>query len=99
MSKLNVGSICLTDILDQAKRQHSAFTKSPKNGKIYCNIKIWVNDIPDEYGNKISLQLNSSKEAKDTEGKFYIGNAKEIEQQYPQPLSQSDVNEISDLPF
>lgn len=106
MSKLNVGSICITDILEQAKRQHSAFVKSPKNGKIYCNVKIWVNDSPDEYGNKVSIQLNSSKEARDTEGKIYIGNAKEIEQQSPQPLSQSDASSISnigealeDLPF
>ena len=51
-------------------------------------------------------KLNTKKENIEKEGKIYIGNAKEIEQQSPQPLSQSDASSISnigealeDLPF
>lgn len=103
MAKLNVGSICVTDLLEQAKAKHSAFVKSEKNGKIYANIKVWVNDTPDQYGNHISLQLNSSKERKDIEEKVYIGNAKQVEMKEPQPIGDNDVKgiveEIDSLPF
>lgn len=102
MSQLFTGSICLSDLIDMAKRQHSSFNKSQGNQKIYANIKIWLNDEPDKFGNSIGLQLNSSKEMKDVEKTFYIGNAKKVESATPQPLSQSDIGGLdlpSDLPF
>jgi len=100
MAQLFTGSICLTDLIDMAKRQHSAYTKSQGNGKIYANIKIWLNDEPDKYNNIIGMQLNSSKEKKDSEPVFYIGNARRVEVTSPQPISASDVDELSsDLPF
>ncbi len=100
MSQLFTGSICLSDLLDMAKRQHSAFTKA-QNGKIYANIKIWLNDEPDKYGNSVGLQLNSTKEKKDTEPTFYIGNAKRVEAAAPKPLTNSDLTNLSEdsLPF
>ena len=67
MSKLFSGSICLTDIVENAKKAHSAFSKSQTNGKVYANILIWENDEADKYGNTHSLQLNSTKEKKETE--------------------------------
>jgi len=102
MSKLFSGSICITDLLENAKKMHSAFSKSQTNNKIYCNILIWENDEPDKYQNTHSIQLNSSKDKKDTEEKIYIGNAKPIERKEPKPVTSNDVNDLpepNDLPF
>jgi hypothetical protein len=68
------GSICLSDLGDAYKAGHSAFNKSEKNGKVYANIAVWMNDQPDQYGNILSFQLNSKKDAADD--KVYFGNAK-----------------------
>ena len=54
---------------------HSAFTKH-SNGRTYVNITIWDNDQADQYGNNVSLQINSKKELRDAEGKVYVGNGK-----------------------
>jgi len=74
MNKPMHGSICLTDLGDAYKANHSAFNKSEKNGKVYANIAVWMNDEPDKYGNILSFQLNSKKDA--TDEKVYFGNAK-----------------------
>lgn len=68
------GSICLSDLSEAFKKNHSAFNKSENNGKIYANIAVWMNDEPDQYGNILSFQLNSKKDALDD--KVYFGNAK-----------------------
>ena len=68
------GSICMTDLSNAFKANHSAFAKSEKNGKLYANIAVWLNDEPDKYGNILSFQLNSKKDA--TDEKVYFGNAK-----------------------
>jgi hypothetical protein len=100
MSKLFTGSLCLTDILEKAKAQHSAFVKGQSNGKIYVNIKVWENDQRDKFGNTMSFQLNSTKEMRDIEGNIYIGNAKPSEAAQPTPITSSDVEHLSsDLPF
>jgi len=100
MSTLLGGSLCLTDINANAKIGHSAFTKAA-NGKIYFNINIWLNDEKDKYGNTASIQLNSKKELRETEGKIYIGNAKPVEAAQPEPIAagEADVPEDDDLPF
>ncbi len=99
MSQMFTGSQCLTDIIEQAKKGHSAFTKA-QNGKIYFNVLEWLNDEPDKFGNVISIQLNSTKEKKDSEGKIYIGNCKMVEQK---PVTNNDIqklsDEVDDLPF
>lgn len=101
-AKMNTGSICLTDLIESAKNLHSAFTKG-NNGKIYANIIIWENPTPDDYGNTISLQLNSKKDMKEQDGKtVYFGNAKSVERKAPEPLQQNDllgIDPIDDLPF
>lgn len=100
MSTLLGGSLCLTDINANAKIGHSAFTKAA-NGKIYFNINIWLNDEKDKYGNTASIQLNSKKELRDTEGKIYIGNAKPAEKQEAEVLPPADASipDDDDLPF
>lgn len=37
MNQLFGGSLCLTEMIEQAKKGHSAFSKA-QNGKVYCNI-------------------------------------------------------------
>lgn len=80
--------MCLTDLIEQAKKGHSAFTKA-QNGKIYFNTLTWVNDVPDKYGNSMSHQLSSTKEMREREERIYIGNSKKLESS--QPVSSSDV--------
>jgi hypothetical protein len=75
MSTNFFGSVCLTDLINQAKRGHSSFTKA-QNGKIYCNITVWLNEEEDKFGNVMSIQANSSKEMAGKEDKFYLGNCK-----------------------
>lgn len=89
------GSICLTDLNDYARKGHSAFSKSTKNGKIYVNMLTWYNQEKDEYGNNMSHQLSSSKDAREREGKIYIGNSKQLETS--KPVSQSDIPSDSDF--
>ena len=91
MSQLLNGSLCLTDIIAKLTEGHSAFSKA-KNGKIYFNITQWINDEKDKYGNESSLLLNSTKEKKDAEGKFYIGHAKFAEKQVAEAPKQDDVS-------
>jgi len=103
MEKIRInGSICLTDLLKEAKAGHSAFSKAG-NGKIYCNFTGWCNDNKDDFKD-FSLQLNSTKEKSDAEGKVYFGNGKIKPNQNNfsgEPLSQQDTNDLdcSDLPF
>lgn len=98
-SKLVTGSICLTDLIEQAKQGNKAFSKA-KNGKIYVGLSIWLNDEKDQYDNNGSISLIKSKE--DQSKSVYVGNVKYSEKQVQQP-STSDINEMAgamdDLPF
>lgn len=99
MNQSFYGSVCLTDLIEKAKAKHSAFVKA-QNGKIYCNVTVWLNEEVDKYGNIMSIQANPSKENKDKEEKFYLGNLKKSEYKEPQPLSdKEDIPAIDDLPF
>jgi hypothetical protein len=92
------GSICMTDLSEAFKKNHSAFNKSEKNGKLYANIAVWMNDQPDQYGNILSFQLNSKKDAEDD--KVYFGNAKLPDAARPvQAATASSTQEEPDLPF
>ena len=100
-SKLLVGSINLTKLNNLARAANKAFSKS-KNGDIYCNINIWVNDEADQYGNHASIKTNYKDMPK--EEKNYIGNLKYLEQQNnePKPITEADFPAIpvnDDLPF
>lgn len=75
MAKFKLGSICLDDLFSASKAGHSSVTTA-KNGKKYANLVIWENEEPDKFGNTGSIQLNSTKENKESEAKIYIGNIK-----------------------
>lgn len=92
-NQLYYGSICITDLMAKLNEKHSAFTKG-NNGKIYCNISVWVNPIPDQYGNSMSILLSGKKEYKDQEGKSYIGNCKKSEYDGPKPVTDADVKSV-----
>lgn len=89
------GSIDFSKLMEQAKAGNKAFTKN-ENGKIYLNVKVWVNDELDKYGNCASFQSTFKNAQK--EDKFYFGNLKES-----QPLElevlEADIIEPTDLPF
>jgi hypothetical protein len=89
MNQLFGGSICLTELIEQAKKGHSAFSKA-QNGKVYCNILTWLNEKEDKYGNIMSHQLSSQKDMREAEGLIYIGNSKAL--QSSKPVSKSDVD-------
>lgn len=90
MNQLFGGSLCLTDLIDQAKKGHSAFAKA-KNGKVYCNILTWLNEKEDKYGNIMSHQLSSEKDRREVEPVMYIGNSKKI--QGSQPVKANDIDD------
>lgn len=89
------GSIDFSKLLEQAKAGNKAFTKN-ENGKIYLNVKVWVNDELDKFGNVASFQSSFKGAAK--EDKFYFGNLKES-LPVEDALVESDVPDASDLPF
>lgn len=88
-NQLFYGSICLSDLIEQAKAKHSAFTKG-QNGKIYASVNVWHNSEPDKFGNVLSIQLNPTKEMKDLDKKVYIGNCKKSDG--PKPVSDKDIS-------
>jgi len=96
--------MCLSDLSEQFKAKHPAFSKSEKNGKIYVNVTVWVNDEADQYGNHAALQLSKPK---DSDMKpIYFGNLKMHQQQASLGIQQSthsaspSVEEVEDdLPF
>lgn len=97
MAQFLTGSICLTDLIEHAKKKHSAFLKSEKNQKIYVNIKVWINDEKNKHGNIGSMQLNAKKDH-ETEN-VYFGNLKDAKKT-EQSLSDNDTSAIEDdLPF
>lgn len=93
MSQNFFGSVCLTELIAQAKSGHSAFTKA-QNGKIYCNVTVWLNDEEDKYGNVMSIQASSSKEMSGKEDKFYLGNCKKSKQK---PIIERDFEGVDDI--
>ena len=107
MSQFLTGSLCFTDLINMAKKGHSAFSKSPKNQKIYISTKMFFNQEPDKYNNNMSFMLNSLKEKAEAEkeandGKeIYFGNAKIISTgSNSQPVTISDISDdLNDLPF
>jgi hypothetical protein len=88
------GSICITDLVEKAKERHSAFSKA-KNGKIYANVSMWVNEEEDKFGNLVSLAINPSKERKDVDKKVYFGNLKKGKEIGKAPISDNDLKNVS----
>lgn len=89
------GSIDFSKLLEQAKAGNKAFTKN-ENGKIYLNVRVWVNDELDKFGNVASFQSNFKGATK--EDRFYFGNLKESEQ-IVEEVKSDDIPSVDDLPF
>lgn len=92
MSEFILGSMCFTTLVEKAREGHSAFSKSPKDGKIYFNYAEWINEEANEFGQHSSILLSSHKDKKDIEGKTYIGNGKKFENK---PVEAKDVPQDS----
>lgn len=94
------GSGCLTDLIEGAKKKHSAFSKA-SNGKIYFNFELWINEEPDTYKNHVSIKLNSKEgmhQEDDAKTKRYIGNAKKAENKEAE-IEDSDLPNGDELQF
>lgn len=89
MSQLFYGSINVSELVQRAKEKHSGFITG-NNGCIYANVSVWLNDKPDKFGNTMSIQVNPSKDKKDVDERFYIGNCKQSDG--PKPVSEKDVS-------
>jgi len=98
MSTLYGASLNITKLSAAGKTGHSAFSKG-KNGDLYVNINVWLNDAPDQYGNDMSLQLNSRKELREQEGKIYVGNGKKAQAAAPEAVKADDLIALDSLPF
>ena len=98
MSKLMYGSISLSKLNEMAKAGHKAFSKG-KDGKIYFNVNVWINDTKDQYENDASVQVSFKDATK--EEKVYIGNLKFSEVKEATHLQKNDAEIPSDedLPF
>jgi hypothetical protein len=84
--------MCLTTLIEKAKQGHSAFSKSPKDNKVYFNYAEWINDEPNDFGQHSSILLSSHKDKKDEEGKVYVGNGKKF---VNKPVTSSDLPQDS----
>lgn len=89
------GSIDFSKMLEQAKAGNKAFSKN-ENGKIYLNVKLWVNDELDKFGNCASFQSNFKGAQK--EDKFYFGNLKESTP-VEDKVTSNDIPDIDDFLF
>lgn len=72
MSKLLLGSINLTELSEKIKSGEIDVFTSEKTGVKYVNVAMWVNAMPDQFGNIASLS-HRNKNLKTT----YLGNFKE----------------------
>jgi len=98
MSTLYGASLNITKLSAAGKTGHSAFFKG-KNGDLYVNLNVWLNDASDQYGNDMSLQLNSRKELREQEGKIYVGNGKKAQAAAPEAVKAGDLIALDSLPF
>jgi hypothetical protein len=89
------GSIDFTKLMEQAKAGNKAFSKN-ENGRIYLNVRVWVNDELDKYGNVASFQSNFKGATK--EDKFYFGNLKESTP-VEEAVTAQDIPDVDDLPY
>ena len=89
------GSIDFSKLMEQAKVGNRAFSKN-ENGKIYLNVRVWVNDELDKYGNVASFQSNFKGASK--EDRFYFGNLKES-MPTEEKVDSSEIPDVNDFPF
>lgn len=97
MSQLLYGSLDFSKLLELAKKGDKSFSKH-ENGKIYLNVKVWINDEKDQFGNDASIQTSFKDASK--EERHYFGNMK-LSEPTQQPLQEGsdEIPEESELPF
>lgn len=62
------------------KKLRKAWMKAHQNGALYCDIIVYENDEPDNYGNTFSCKQGMPKEVRDAGEKAgYCGNGKRLE--------------------
>ena len=99
MSNRINASLNLTKIGEAVRAGHSA-VKTDSKGNKYLAVTVWINDSPDQFGNDVGIQLNSTQEKREAEGKVYVGNGKTATlQQAAAPAPQQASDEFKDLPF
>lgn len=97
MSQMLYGSLDFSKLLELAKKGDKAFTKH-ENGKIYLNVKAWINDEKDQFGNDASIQTAFKDATK--EERIYFGNLK-ISEPIQKPLEEGspEIPDEDSLPF
>ena len=95
-NKLFIGSICLSDLNEQAKKGNPAFSKG-SNGKIYVNVNLWHNEEPDQYEKVAQLQISKPKDS--TEKTIYIGSFSLPKKFEPEPIKAEEIPGDDDFPF
>lgn len=95
MAQSYYGSIDFSKLIEQAKTGNKAFSKS-ENGKIYLNVRLYVNDEVDKFGNVASFQSNFKGATK--EDKFYFGNLKESTP-FEAQVETEDIPAVDDFLF
>ena len=89
-SKLLLGSINATRLIDELKKGNKAFYKSQNSNDIFVNVKVWINEEKDKFNNDASIQMNPAVEFKDDAK--YIGNLRFIENK----INENDLSNIPD---
>jgi len=108
MEKIRInGSGCLSELIDMAKKGHSAFSKAA-NGKVYFNFTGWCNSANDDFKD-FSMSLNGKQEKKTedaaiiaTGNKGYVANGKiklGQSEQTGTPVAAAEIESVDDLPF
>lgn len=88
--------------IDVKKLDKSRFFQG-KNGAVYCDLDVWLNDEADEWGNHGSVNQSQTKqERQNKEKKTFVGNARKIWGWDDAPI-KSDAPETKaedeDIPF
>ena len=91
----------LTELLENAKKAHSSFIRA-ESGKLYVNVKMWVNEDANQYGKHASIQLNPKQDSQDLP--VYVANFKLQEKKEPEQVTAQEMNIVvndfeDDLPF
>ena len=98
MSNRINASLNLTKIGEAVRAGHSA-VKTDSKGNKYLAVTLWINDSPDQFGNDVGIQLNSTQEKREAEGKVYVGNGKTATlQQAATPASQPATQPATEVP-
>ena len=99
-SRMLYGSINVSELIDQLKKAHSGFTKA-SNGKIYANVRVWLNEEQDQFQNDASIQITAKQDT--GFANFYIGNMKFSITKESGAINAIDIDNLNvdedDLPF